>query len=1549
MPLFSEHIANIYYGGSPSYSAPYSSYSSSVSPLGSSYSASYLNPGGNYSTHSSLGGYSRPPLSGRWVTSSGRNYAPLLSTISERGTASPVRIGSPRRIPITSRSYPTPSYTPRPININTADIDVSKDRYRNKIESETPPAPSMEPSLSINDNGPFMPRVDGKPETGIDSSPGLQRSTIKRGRTVVRLHTLKRKERESPRKPQGESTQEENVTNINDTDAVSKDDILQDEEEPWRWRDKLSDDLIYKDKREKKSLGDKLKEKFILKDRNEDSTSAVDKNKSKQDNLNDLPVSSLPVTYPTLNRSPDRRCSIEMLAEQANLLDSLIRGENLSTATLDLTKVGLSDEDKSNFERQPSVKRRKSSSADNPLQTTKSDHSLHETMKSFKDHKEPKQFSKRRSLKKSSSGSSICRLDSITEFPRELSAIEESRLSIKRDSEKAKSNPKIKAIITSTSVEVSESKNPLKFKVEDVTVEEKPRTPKKEISFTAIVEEPPVPNEAGAEIENNKNISESLSDTRQDSDVVSSEPDEGNFWDKIGKRETVYLRNRRQLLEDSKQKNRRAFLWFPEEDEYGRTDEVDTSNKDENNIVSRGKPISNDEIKDNPLTKVELIPKLEMNDFAQKNSDLKKLESEKDELISPVSDTIKIQEKLMYNKTNDITSEFENNSPKQPLLSSYVNTAGKNIVQIKETHKETEIKSKIKDLSKALETEPNTQENVVKPTDAENSKIESKDIHDGTKHKIQENIKPTNIIQNKIESKDVHEVHEEIKPKTQENITKPIDFIKDKTESKDVYHGMNPKIQENVTKLAIKDKTESKNHDSQDKKESKEKTEKVISKHVSLEKKSSDKIKEKPTAVKNNKVEDRNNVKAGSGEKKIVNDDKTSKVVSSKGTILEKCILEDVCKECGKIVDPVSLSNEKISESENKVKIPSSKQPRTNSDKIKITSNIPFSGYNKKSIIKKQRTNVEEEPSISKEDIFTDNKTTSEERKEVNQDKVEDSKYSIEEVNKETAPSIPIIVQSENIPIPNNDVKTEPVQEQKPEGEDKKAENVSQKAQSKDIIEQPSPVSIVKLPSPRRPVKNEPALRPLIATPRPLLKRTPQVIHSSSSSDSSSEEEDSSDDDDADESDASEDSAEFFECENNTDGRTSTGSNDSGFDSSAPTSPLNFSSIKKGGDAAGPSTGTPVQNAHADIIEQELEQSTAYDLFRKTGRFTPPARSIPRFRKYTIEDFHFVKVLGKGSFGKVLLAELRDTEYYYAVKCLKKDVVLEDDDVECTLIERKVLALGTNHPYLCHLFATFQTDSHLFFVMEYLNGGDLMFHIQQSGRFPEARARLYAAEIVSGLKFLHKRGIIYRDLKLDNILLDYEGHVRIADFGMCKLQIYLDKTADTFCGTPDYMAPEIIKGLKYNQGVDWWSFGVLLYEMLIGQSPFSGCDEDELFWSICNEMPSYPRFLSQEALTILTRLLDKDAQTRLGGAECMYGDIRDQDFFRPIHWDRLERRELEAPFKPRVRHPMDTQYFDRVFTGEKPRLTAVEPQVLRSMDQQPFRGFSYTNPNATDR
>ncbi|XP_050033084.1 putative protein kinase C delta type homolog isoform X1 [Dermacentor andersoni] len=345
---------------------------------------------------------------------------------------------------------------------------------------------------------------------------------------------------------------------------------------------------------------------------------------------------------------------------------------------------------------------------------------------------------------------------------------------------------------------------------------------------------------------------------------------------------------------------------------------------------------------------------------------------------------------------------------------------------------------------------------------------------------------------------------------------------------------------------------------------------------------------------------------------------------------------------------------------------------------------------------------------------------------------------------------------------------------------------------------------------------------------------------------------------------------------------------------------------------------------------------------------TPTQEERVKFRKYNLTDFNLLKVLGKGSFGKVLLAELKGTKRHYAVKCLKKDVVLEDDDVECTLIERRVLAMGTQHPFLCNLFCTFQSQSHLFFVMEFLNGGDLMFHIQQSGKFDQDRARFYAAEIVCALKFLHKRGIVYRDLKLDNVLLDRNGHVKIADFGMCKCGLADAEKTSTFCGTPDYIAPEIIKGQHYNQSVDWWSFGILTYEMLIGQSPFNGTDEDELFWSVCNEEAYYPRFLSREAKSLLVLLLDKNAETRLGMPSCPAGDVCDQPFFRNIQWEKLEKKEVEPPFKPKLRNTADVSNFDSDFTMEKPVLTPIDPQILASMDQEQFKGFSYTNPAMTD-
>uniref|UniRef100_A0A3P9PYA3 Protein kinase C n=1 Tax=Poecilia reticulata TaxID=8081 RepID=A0A3P9PYA3_POERE len=323
-----------------------------------------------------------------------------------------------------------------------------------------------------------------------------------------------------------------------------------------------------------------------------------------------------------------------------------------------------------------------------------------------------------------------------------------------------------------------------------------------------------------------------------------------------------------------------------------------------------------------------------------------------------------------------------------------------------------------------------------------------------------------------------------------------------------------------------------------------------------------------------------------------------------------------------------------------------------------------------------------------------------------------------------------------------------------------------------------------------------------------------------------------------------------------------------------------------------------------------------------------------------LDNFILHKVLGKGSFGKVMLAELKGTGLYFAVKALKKDVVLMDDDIECTMVEKRVLSLAWNNPFLTHLYSTFQTKEHLFFVMEFLNGGDLMFHIQEKGRFDLTRATFYAAEIVIGLQFLHAQGIIYRDLKLDNVMLDSYGHIKIADFGMCKENISAENKTGTFCGTPDYIAPEILVGQKYTFSVDWWSFGVLVYEMLIGQSPFHGDSEDELFESIRIDTPNYPKEMTKESRNLLELLFVREPSRRLG----VVGDIRAHSFFQLINWSALEKRQVEPPYKPKVKSPNDYSNFDREFLSEKPRLTNCDKKLLATMDQSAFRGFSFVNP-----
>ncbi|KAF7217615.1 serine/threonine-protein kinase N2 [Nothobranchius furzeri] len=326
-----------------------------------------------------------------------------------------------------------------------------------------------------------------------------------------------------------------------------------------------------------------------------------------------------------------------------------------------------------------------------------------------------------------------------------------------------------------------------------------------------------------------------------------------------------------------------------------------------------------------------------------------------------------------------------------------------------------------------------------------------------------------------------------------------------------------------------------------------------------------------------------------------------------------------------------------------------------------------------------------------------------------------------------------------------------------------------------------------------------------------------------------------------------------------------------------------------------------------------------------------------------MEDFECIAVLGRGHFGKVLLAEHKESGKLFALKALKKGDILSRDEVDSLRCEKRIFEVinAARHPFLVNLHGCFQTDEHVCFVMAYSPGGDLMKHIHTS-IFTEKQARFYCSCVLLGLEFLHQNKIVYRDLKLDNLIMDSDGFIRIADFGLCKEGMGHGDRTSTFCGTPEFLAPEILTEDSYTRSVDWWGLGVLLYEMLVGESPFPGDDEEEVFDSIVNDEVRYPRFLSPESASLIKELLQKNPDLRLGAGPEDASAIKEHRFFKGTNWDALLSKKVKPPFLPQIKTPQDVSNFDQEFTTMKPVLTLPrEPRPLSADQQEIFNDFDF--------
>ncbi|KAI8578014.1 hypothetical protein K450DRAFT_249499 [Umbelopsis ramanniana AG] len=373
---------------------------------------------------------------------------------------------------------------------------------------------------------------------------------------------------------------------------------------------------------------------------------------------------------------------------------------------------------------------------------------------------------------------------------------------------------------------------------------------------------------------------------------------------------------------------------------------------------------------------------------------------------------------------------------------------------------------------------------------------------------------------------------------------------------------------------------------------------------------------------------------------------------------------------------------------------------------------------------------------------------------------------------------------------------------------------------------------------------------------------------------------------------------------------------------------------------------SPVVNTYATSIENT---SSSVISSASSAELDPPSQKPSLSRKVTIQDFQILKVLGKGCMGKVILVREHRTSRLFALKAISKQFVVMHREVEHAKSEREILArIGQiSHPFLIRLHHSFQDASQLFLVFDYHVGGDMATQLAKCYKFSPGRCRLYTAEILLGIQELHRLGILYRDLKPENILLGADGHIILTDFGLSKQFLPQTNVGDqrttTFCGTAEYLAPEILRGDEYSFAVDFWSLGTLLYEMITGIPPFWAENHADMYNRVLDDNLEFPPNFDTVTADFITGLLHRVPQDRLGAGPYGPQEIRSHPYFAGMDWSDVYRKRIKPEYIPMFKSETDLQNFDDTFVAMTPRFSlASDGEFLSPSIQGDFDGYSYT-------